>query len=106
MNDEIRTIVGDLRNRLERLYAKDLHRVVLYGSHCRSGATVESDIDVLVVLSGEVNAAQEISRTIDDVSEISLRHNVVISCMFISRDEYEKGQGPLLTNVQREGIAI
>jgi len=93
MNDKIRNIIGDLRGRLERLYTRDLHKIVLYGSHCRNDATSESDIDVLVVLSGEVNAAQEISRTIEDVSEISLQHNVVISCMFISQEEYEKGQG-------------
>lgn len=106
MNDSILEILGRLRQRLERTYDSRLKGVLLYGSHSRLEATQGSDIDVLVVLSGPVNAADEISRTINDISELSLQDDVVICCLFVSQEEYQRGQSPLLLNVRNEGVPI
>ncbi len=106
MTIKVRELLRDLRQRFELLYEKRLCEIILYGSHCRSEASPQSDIDVLVVLSGKVNAADEISRTIFDVSELSLENDVVISCLFMSQEEYDKEQSLLLTNIRREGQSI
>jgi uncharacterized protein len=106
MNDSILEILGPLRQRLDRIYGSRLKAVLLYGSHARHEAAYGSDIDVLVVLAGPVNAAEEISRTIDDVSELSLQDDVVICCLFVSQEEYQRGQSPLLLNVRKEGLPI
>jgi predicted nucleotidyltransferase len=106
MNKAIRPILRNLRHRLDELYGRRLREVVLYGSHSRDQAVEGSDIDVLVVLEGPVNASDEVSRTIQDVSDLSLQHDVVLSCLFISADEFETGQSPLLLNIRREGVAL
>ena len=106
MSGVIREILGELRRRFERIYAERLVEVLLYGSYSRSDAAEGSDVDVMVILSGEVNSAEEISRTIEDVSELSLQNDVVISCLFVSQEEYRESQSPLLLNVHREGVAI
>ena len=60
----------------------------------------------LVVLSGPVRPAEEISRTIDIVAGLSLEHSEVICCVFVSADDFERGESPLLMNVRREGVAV
>lgn len=106
MDSQLRVILGELRNRLERQYGPRLAKTVLYGSQARGEAEPGADIDVLVVLEGLVDASAEIARTEFDVADISLAHNVVITCVFVSRDQFEREQSPLLMNVRREGVAV
>jgi len=106
MDKAIRPILNDLRRRLDDLYGRQLHEVILYGSHSRDEAVDGSDIDVLVVLEGPVNGSDEISRTIQDVSDLSLQYDVVLNCLFVSAGEFETGQSPLLLNIRREGVTL
>ena len=106
MLHNIKTIVAELRGRLQVLYGDRLAKVVVFGSHARNEATENSDIDVMVVLNGEISPSQEIARTIDDVADISLTNDVVLSCVFMTEIRYELEQCPLLLNVRREGLAI
>ncbi|MBI2941013.1 MAG: nucleotidyltransferase domain-containing protein [Chloroflexi bacterium] len=105
MSARTRMILTELRRRFEALYGPRLVRLVLFGSHARGDAEPESDIDVLVVLEGAVDPGEEISRTGRAVAELSLKHDTVISCTFVSRDRYLNEQSPFLMNVRREGIA-
>jgi predicted nucleotidyltransferase len=106
MDSQLRVILGELRNRLEREYGTRLLKIVLYGSQARGEAEPGADIDVLVVLEGPVDASAEIARTEFDVADLSLAHNAVITCLFVSREQLEREQSPLLMNVRREGVAV
>lgn len=102
---DVRKIVAELRKRLERLYGDRLVHLILFGSHARGDAEPYSDIDVLVVLRGEVNSGEEIRRTGGIVSGLSLENDVVISCIFMGEYRFLHRNGPLLRNVRKEGIA-
>ncbi len=106
MNPRIRTILADLRSRLEGLYGDRLVRLILYGSQARGDAEPDSDIDVLVVLKGDVIPEQEIERSGDIVSDVSLMHQSVVSCVFVSEERYRDEWTPLLSNVRREGVLV
>jgi len=106
MNAQLQSILGELRRAMEAIYAKRLVRLVLYGSQARGDAETGSDIDVLVVLAGPVRPATEIRRTGQAVTELSLRYDTVISCVFVAEDRFNTRQGPLLRNIRREGIAV
>jgi uncharacterized protein len=61
---------------------------------------------VLVVLQGTVNPGDEIAQVGEITAALSLKYNVVISCVFLSSDRYATEQSPLLLNVRREGVTI
>jgi predicted nucleotidyltransferase len=86
MSEKVRSIVKELRHRLEALYGPRLVRLVLYGSQARGDAEPGSDIDVLVVLQGPVSPGEEIARTSDIIASLSLAHGVVLSRAFVSAE--------------------
>jgi predicted nucleotidyltransferase len=90
----------------EAIYGERLVRLVLFGSQARGDTEPGSDIDVLVVLQGIVSPCEEIARTINDVADISLAYNEVVSCVFVSQEQFERERSPLLLNVRREGVLL
>ncbi|MBW1918566.1 MAG: nucleotidyltransferase domain-containing protein [Deltaproteobacteria bacterium] len=106
LTEKLKEILSELRRRFETLYGERLVQMVLYGSRARGDASPMSDIDVLVVLTGPVSPCQEIDRTVYAVAEISLKYCEVISCVFVSAEQFERERSPLLLNVRQEGMAI
>ncbi len=106
MAPKLRTVLAELRHALQGLYGDRLDRLVLFGSQARDDAGTGSDIDVLVVLKGPVQPSREVHRASPLTAAISLRHDVVISCVYVSAERYEASRGPLLANVRAEGIPV
>ncbi len=106
MTDKINDLLQEAHKLLGAVYGERLSKIVLYGSQARGDASPTSDIDLMIVLEGPVNAGKEISRAGEITSNLSLKHNVAISCVFISAERYLKEQSPLLLNIRREGVAV
>ena len=106
VSEQLRTLLTQLRSRVEALYGPRLVRLMLFGSQARGDAEPGSDIDVLVVLEGPVRMGEEIARTGEIASGMSLENNVVISCTFIAADRFEREESPLMINVRREGVPV
>lgn len=104
MDEPGRTAVDELTDRLEQAYGDRLVRVVLFGSHARGAADEASDVDLLVVLEGEVDVYAEIDRLSDLCYEIELEHGVLFGLVPASREAYEGGRTALLRNARREGV--
>lgn len=105
-SQNLNTILAELRSQLEELYGTRLVHLVLYGSQARGDAWPGSDVDVLVVLAGPVDPTTEIEQVSPITAALSLEHDVVISCVYISEDRYLQESSPLLLNVRREGIVV
>ena len=106
VGEKIGRVMQDLRARLTEIYGTRLLKLVLYGSQARGEASDESDIDVLVVLKGSVDPGEEIARSEYAVSAVSLAHQVVVTCFFVSEEQYAVEQSPLLLNIRREGVVV
>ena len=106
MNLTVKSVLQTLRQRFDIFYGDRLAQMVLFGSRARGDARPDSDIDVLVVLHGAVHDGEEVERTCGLVADLGLENDVVISCMFIEHDRYENGQGRLLRNIRKEGVAL
>jgi uncharacterized protein (UPF0332 family)/predicted nucleotidyltransferase len=91
---------------LRALYGERLRRVVLFGSEARDDARPDSDVDVLVVLDGEVDGWAE-SWNVSDLSvEILRRFHRLVEFVVMDEATFLHGDWPLLTNVREEGTAL
>ena len=97
-------VLAEVKEALRRLYGPRLKRVILYGSWARGDATNDSDIDIALVLEGDVSPTLEIDRTADLVFDLNLKYGVLISVYPVSEAEYRTRQSPLLMNLRREGV--
>ena len=106
VSDKVHEVLGVLRRRLEALYGERLLKVVLFGSQARGDARSDSDIDVAIVLRGDVDPNLEIDRVVPITAQLSLENDVLISCVYVSAVDYSAGQRPLLLNLRRDGVTV
>ena len=99
-------ILSDLRECFQTFYENRLLKIILYGSQARGDEEIDSDIDILIVLESPVNPADEILRTGEIVADLSLKYNVVISCIFMDEERFENRNGPFLRNIRKDGILV
>jgi predicted nucleotidyltransferase len=100
----IETILKQFKSQIEPLYGNRLKKVMLFGSWARNEATNDSDIDVAVVLEGDVKAGHEIDSMIDTITDINLEYGVLLSVYPVSKNDYDNRKSPLLINLRKEGI--
>jgi predicted nucleotidyltransferase len=102
---EIKHIIKEFREKVEELYGGRLKNIILYGSYATGHATEDSDIDLAVVLEGDVSPGREIDRLIDIITEINLNYGTLLSVYPVSEKDYNSLNSPLLLNIRREGTA-
>jgi predicted nucleotidyltransferase len=100
----LQVILNEFKRELHSLYGERLKDVILFGSHARGEARADSDIDVMVVLRGDVAPGREIDRMIDVITDLNLKYGVLLSVVPVAEDKYLRRNSPLLLNVRREGI--
>jgi predicted nucleotidyltransferase len=106
MNDNLREFLAELRHYFQQLYGERLVQLILYGSQARGDAKPDSDIDILVVLDGQIQAGREIARTSEFIAALCLDKTVVISSAFASAIRFQQEKSPFFLNVRREGVPI
>ncbi len=106
MRQEVVTAINRLKERLLETYPDRLVETVLFGSQARDEAGRESDIDVLVVLKGEVNPVAEIKNNSAWISELCLETDESINCVYLSEEQFRTAKIPLLREIRKEGIMI
>jgi predicted nucleotidyltransferase len=99
-------VLHTLKDYFKQIYQDRLDKIILFGSRARGDERLDSDIDILVVLKGVFNYSQEIERTGDFVSCLSLENNIVISRAFVDLQTFLSEDSPFLLNVKREGIVL
>lgn len=102
----VHKILEELRAGLEKLYGDELEQIILYGSYARGDARPpDSDLDVIAVITDYEDRWEELKRTSQLVSGLSLKHEVSVSLLLVRHAEWEKGEELLYTNAREEGIA-
>ena len=99
-------ILRKCRAVLEALYGERLRGVILFGSAARGEDTPESDIDLLLLLDGDVNGPAEVRRIWDVLYPVQLECDRAISVMPVEASAYQRGESNLYQNVLAEGIPV
>jgi uncharacterized protein len=95
-----------IREEFQRILGNELDQIILFGSHARGEFRSDSDLDILIVLNGEVNLTRLLRQTSDAIARLSLENDIVISRAFISKERFENEISPFILNIRREGIVI
>jgi len=104
MKTDVKTLMGELKRKLEVLYSQRLKGVYLFGSYARHEADEESDVDVLIVLDRVNNYSKEIDRTSEVISALSLEHGVTFSRVFATERQWLEDQTLFFLNVREEAV--
>ena len=99
-------IASKVRSQLEELYGERLRGVYLYGSAARDQLTPDSDIDIAIVLDEIQSRFEEIERTGQLGSDVSLEYNTLVTFFFISEVDFKEGVFTIHRVIKREGVPV
>ena len=107
MPEDIKTILQELKEGLQKIYGDQLKAVILFGSYARGDAhPPDSDIDVMIVLKGEFEHRIIDERSSDFIAALCLKHDVLISWRFATESNYLQSGMPLMINIRKEGVPV
>jgi predicted nucleotidyltransferase len=104
MQENIKLIIEEFKAKIQNLYGKRLKNIILYGSWARVDQNEYSDIDLAILLEGDVNPGKEIDRMINIITDLQMKYNALISVYPVSEKNYLTIKSPLLINIHKEGI--
>jgi len=100
--------VLELKQRLQDRYGDRLVRFIVFGSYARGDHAPDSDIDVLVTLTGLVDWNLK-CKILDLVYDIEFERNVLLDIKVYSEEAIQHtllGATPFMENAMREGIPV
>ena len=97
----------ELMQGLTDIFRSNISMVILYGSVARGDATDESDIDIAIVIRGQMDDATK-KRFICWVADMDIRYERVFSIVDIQESNMKKWENvlPFYQNVRKEGIVL
>jgi predicted nucleotidyltransferase len=100
----IRKLMKELKAGLVRIYGDRLKAVYLYGSYARGDYRQGSDVDVMILLSDYKNYWEELRRSTNLASDISLEYDVTVSRLIMKEIQWKESDMPVLRNIHKEGV--
>lgn len=100
----IKRLLAEIKQGLASLYGNRLKAVYLFGSYARGDYHEGSDLDVMIVLDTYQSYWDELIRSAELASDLSLKYDVTISRTIMTEAQWKAGELPVLKNVQLEGI--
>ena len=103
---QLQQTLNQLKQQLQQTYRDQLVNLILFGSQARGDAEPDSDLDILVILSRDVNPITEIKCNNTLITNLSLETDQLINCIYLSEQDWHNLKTPLIQNIQKEGIPV
>ena len=97
-------IARSMRNGLKEVYRGRLRGVFLYGSRARGEQGPDSDADILIVLDHVGPLGEELERTSELASDLTLDTGVIVSRAFASEADWRSGTKPFLVGARADAL--
>lgn len=104
--EDLRQLLEQLGERLREFYGERYAGLILFGSYARGDWTEHSDVDLLLLLEGEVSSSREIMRVEDVVYPFALESGHLLTLLPVGTEEFITSSEPLLHSVREEGINL
>lgn len=104
--DRLSELLNRLACELRGLYGERYRGLVLFGSYARGEAVEGSDVDLLLLLDGDVAMWREYLKAESVVWPLSLESGYVISLFPVNVEAYRKPRKPFLMNARKEGVLV
>lgn len=100
-------ILQELVDGILRTMPEQPIRIVLYGSVARGTQTEESDVDVALIMNGQLDNQTE-DKLSDFIVDMNLKYEKVFSVIDIDIEQFQKWENvlPFYKNVKKEGIVL
>jgi predicted nucleotidyltransferase len=105
----LQTVTSEVLTETKNILKDDLYKVILYGSYARGNFDSESDIDILIILNGNMDGVRKYRKQVSHAaSRIGLKNDVEVSLLLRDRETVEKGIRvlPFYKNIMDEGVEI
>lgn len=100
-------IVNELISGLTEIFQDKISRIILFGSVARNEATEESDVDIAIIITNEIDEETK-DKFINWAAELDIRFNQVFSIVDIPEERMKKWGKilPFYKNIEEEGIVL
>ncbi|KAF0152460.1 MAG: DNA polymerase beta domain protein region [Ignavibacteria bacterium] len=106
MEHKVKQLANQINAHLIKEYGEKIKQIVIYGSYARGEATIDSDIDILVVIDDSLNPFEVRKNLSDLLFDILLEKGELISVIPIPETIFKDYKSPFILNVKEEGILI
>lgn len=100
-------VLGELVEGILSILESQVIRIVLYGSVARGTNTAESDVDIALLLNGNLSRETE-DKLSDLIVDLNLKYDIVLSVIDIDYEMFKKWEKvtPFYRNVNEEGVVL
>ena len=100
-------VLGELVEGILSILESQVIRIVLYGSVARGTNTAESDVDIALLLNGNLSRETE-DKMSDLIVDLNLKYDIVLSVIDIDYEMFKKWEKvtPFYKNVNEEGVVL
>jgi predicted nucleotidyltransferase len=99
-------LLCEIKKSLAEAYGERLKQVILFGSEARREANDDSDLDLLILLDGPVNACADVLLCMHALYDLQLKSARILHPVPASEEAYQKQNRPLYKFVCEEGVLL